>query len=171
MRNTSASVLATIEGPIVLVGHSYGGFVKTKAAPGDPDVDALVYIAASHPTRARPWKHLGIGAGLDARTRGIGDPPYTRPTGARASTATSIPGCTVSVFAADWIVARAAVLAVTQRPGEPTTLRRAVRATGVGDDPVVVLVATEDNVIPQTRSGSMAERAGATTVEVAPRTR
>src|ERR1700726_612692 len=44
-----SSVLATITGPIVLVGHSYGGFVITDAATGNPNVKALVYIAAFAP--------------------------------------------------------------------------------------------------------------------------
>ena len=43
------SILDTIDGPIVLVGHSYGGFVMTNAAAGDPDVEALVYVAAFAP--------------------------------------------------------------------------------------------------------------------------
>src|SRR5688572_16441648 len=40
-----SSVLDTIEGPIVLVGHSYGGAVITNAAAGHPNVVALVYVA------------------------------------------------------------------------------------------------------------------------------
>src|SRR5216684_7808415 len=44
-----ASVLASISGPIVLVGHSYGGEVITNAATGNPNVKALVYIAAFAP--------------------------------------------------------------------------------------------------------------------------
>ena len=40
------SILSTIEGPIVLVGHSYGGAVITNAATGNPNVEALVYVAA-----------------------------------------------------------------------------------------------------------------------------
>ncbi len=43
--------LSTIDGPVVLVGHSYGGAVITNAATGDPDVKALVYIAAYAPGR------------------------------------------------------------------------------------------------------------------------
>ena len=43
------SILDTIDGPVVLVGHSYGGFVMTNAAAGDPDVKALVYVAAFAP--------------------------------------------------------------------------------------------------------------------------
>ena len=44
-----SSVLDTIEGPIVLVGHSYGGAVITNAAVGHDNVEALVYIAAFAP--------------------------------------------------------------------------------------------------------------------------
>ena len=47
------TVLATINGPIVLVGHSYGGIVITDAAAGDPNVKALVYIAAFAPGTRR----------------------------------------------------------------------------------------------------------------------
>jgi pimeloyl-ACP methyl ester carboxylesterase len=41
--------LSTIKGPIVLVGHSYGGSVITNAAAGNPDVKALVYVDAAAP--------------------------------------------------------------------------------------------------------------------------
>jgi pimeloyl-ACP methyl ester carboxylesterase len=40
------SILATIDGPIVLVGHSYGGAVITNAATGNPNVKSLVYVVA-----------------------------------------------------------------------------------------------------------------------------
>jgi pimeloyl-ACP methyl ester carboxylesterase len=43
------SFLATVPGPIVLAGHSYGGMVITNAATGNPDVRALVYVAAYAP--------------------------------------------------------------------------------------------------------------------------
>src|SRR6267378_3753151 len=44
-----ASVLATVTGPIVLVGHSYGGEVITNAATGNTNVKALVYVAGFAP--------------------------------------------------------------------------------------------------------------------------
>jgi len=44
-----ADFLSTISGPIVLVGHSYGGFVTTNAATGNPNVKALVYVDAFIP--------------------------------------------------------------------------------------------------------------------------
>ena len=48
-----SSVLATISGPIVLVGHSYGGVVITNAATGNPNVKALVFVAAFAPDGGR----------------------------------------------------------------------------------------------------------------------
>ena len=54
------SVLDSIDGPIVLVAHSYGGMVITNAATGDPDVEALVYINGFAPaegeTAATTWR-------------------------------------------------------------------------------------------------------------------
>ena len=50
---TIAGFLKTIKGPIVLVGHSYGGEVITNAATGDSQVKALVYDDASLPDKAR----------------------------------------------------------------------------------------------------------------------
>ena len=44
-----ADFLKTIDGPIVLVGHSYGGSVITNAAEGNPNVKALVYVDAAAP--------------------------------------------------------------------------------------------------------------------------
>ncbi|MFE5029520.1 alpha/beta fold hydrolase [Streptomyces sp. NPDC056656] len=46
-----ASVLASVKGPAILVGHSYGGAVISQAAAGDPQVKALVYIAALLPDK------------------------------------------------------------------------------------------------------------------------
>ena len=48
--------LTTITGPVVLVGHSYGGAVITNAATGNPNVRSLVYVAAYAPPRARAWR-------------------------------------------------------------------------------------------------------------------
>ncbi|MET0455100.1 MAG: alpha/beta hydrolase, partial [Mycobacterium sp.] len=50
--------LATIKGPIVLVGHSYGGSVITNAAEGNPNVKALVYVDAAAPDVGETTKQL-----------------------------------------------------------------------------------------------------------------
>ena len=51
-------LLAQIDGPIVLVGHSYGGLVITNAATGNPNVKALVYIAAFAPAEGETGQQL-----------------------------------------------------------------------------------------------------------------
>src|SRR4051812_26057556 len=53
-----SSVLDTIDGPVVLVGHSYGGAVITNAAVGHPNVKALVYIAAFAPDQGESLVQL-----------------------------------------------------------------------------------------------------------------
>ena len=53
-----ASYLKTISGPIVLVGHSYGGSVITNAATGNPNVKALVYISAFAPDKGESAAEL-----------------------------------------------------------------------------------------------------------------
>ena len=68
---TIADLLKTIQGPIVLVGHSYGGAVITNAATGNHNVKALVYVDAFAPAKGesvlaldstRPGSALGAGA-------------------------------------------------------------------------------------------------------------
>src|SRR5207302_11467602 len=51
---TLSDFLKTLSGPVILVGHSYGGVVITNAATGDPDVKALVYINAFLPAQGEP---------------------------------------------------------------------------------------------------------------------
>ena len=63
-----ASYLKTIPGPIVLVGHSYGGFVITNAATGNPNVKALVYIDAFIPDQGEVLGALDAGSCLDPAT-------------------------------------------------------------------------------------------------------
>ena len=53
-----ADFLHTISGPIVLVGHSYGGAVITNAATGDPQVKALVYVDAFVPAQGQTLAQL-----------------------------------------------------------------------------------------------------------------
>jgi len=62
------SFLLSVKGPIILVGHSIGGFVTTEAAVGDPQVKALVYIAALMPDVGETATEL-IGHRCDGRRR------------------------------------------------------------------------------------------------------
>lgn len=60
-----AAYLRSITGPIVLVAHSYGGFVITNAARGIPNVEALVYIDAFVPDTGETLADLAVGSCLD----------------------------------------------------------------------------------------------------------
>ena len=69
---TIADLLKTIKGPIVLVGHSYGGAVITNAATGNRNVKALVYVDAFAPAQGRErarsgfeQARVGVGSGPD----------------------------------------------------------------------------------------------------------
>jgi pimeloyl-ACP methyl ester carboxylesterase len=156
------SVLDTIEGPIVLAGHSYGGAVLTNAATGRPNVKALVYIAAFAPDAGdtvagilglNPGSHLGPDA-LIFRPHPGGVDGYVSPAHFR------------DVFAADINKDQAAVMAATQRPGDSTTLQQPSGPPAWATVPSWYLVATEDHLIPPATQRFMAARAGATTVEV-----
>ena len=132
------SVLQTIDGPIVLVGHSYGGAVISNAARGVDNVKALVYIAAFAPDTGEtleqlvtmnPGTHITPDA-LDAR-------PYPLPDGTQASTCTSRPRSS----------ARRSPATCPAGPpadaGHPAAVlgrrvRRALRCPGVEDGPVLV---------------------------------
>src|SRR5258708_9181454 len=82
---TVADFLKTISGPIVLVGHSYGGSVITNAAAGDKNVKALVYVDAAAPAAGETTAQLsGSGSALGAAPDTLYDMvPYPgAPTGA-----------------------------------------------------------------------------------------
>jgi pimeloyl-ACP methyl ester carboxylesterase len=157
-----SSILATISGPIVLVGHSYGGMVMTDAATGNPNVKALVYIAAFAPDvgdsiATLEAKNPGSEVGLSALTLR----PY--PGGVDAYITPSV---FHGVFCADVPTSTAAVMAATQRP-----IDAAVEAEPSGPPawrtiPSWYLVASDDHAIPPATERFMAKRAGATTVEI-----
>lgn len=157
------SVLDTIQGPVVLVGHSYGGFVMTNAAEGDPDVGALVYVAAFAPAEGETVEQLtGMNPGS-----GLADPANLvvrrHPDGADGYIA---PGAFRQIFAADLPRADAAVLAASQRPADLATLRDRSGTPAWDDVPSWYVVAGRDNTIPPATQRFMAERAGSSTVEL-----
>ena len=159
-----ADYLQTISGPIVLVGHSYGGAVITNAAVGNPNVKALVYVNAFIPdqgessldlVQARPGSHLG------------GDPstvfnfvPYP---GAPAGDADVYvkPSVFRDALAADLSPAAAEVLAATQRPITFSALAEKSGPPAWKTIPSWAVVGTADNAIPPAEQLVMAKRANA----------
>jgi pimeloyl-ACP methyl ester carboxylesterase len=167
---TLAGFLATVSGPIVLVGHSYGGMVITNAAAGNPNVKALVYVDAYIPARgdtlqgltgARPGSCLAV---PDPRTVFTFAPIPGAPAG--DVDAYVKPGVFASCFANGLPAGQAAVLAATQRPLATGTLTDPSGAPAWAAIPSWAVVGTADHVIPPAEQLFMATRAHAHITEV-----
>jgi len=117
------AVLAGIDGPIVLVGHSYGGVVITNAATGNPNVEALVYVAAFAPDLGDTVESLGM-LGTDGRLgpATLDLRPYPAPPGFPPLEGYIKLGVFHDIFAADLSRRQARVMALSQRPAALATL-------------------------------------------------
>jgi len=152
--------LDSLSGPIVLVGHSYGGAVITNAATGDPNVRALVYVDAFAPDKGENVSQL---AGPDSAlsvdpTTVFNFVPATLP-----PTATTDLYINTSTFLTSFAngvpITQARVLAVSQRPA---TLGPITEPSGVPawrTIPSWYLIGTRDKIIPPAAERAMAERA------------
>ena len=115
------SVLATITGPIVLVGHSYGGAVITNAARGVPNVKALVYVGAFVPDEGESITtaydaSTYPGSLLGPTTTEVRPAPNPAAAGGQDLDIYIQAAHFREVFAGDQSPARALTLAATQRP-------------------------------------------------------
>src|SRR6476659_2271850 len=164
-RNDSAylsSVLATISGPIVLVGHSYGGVVITNAATGNPNVKALVYVAAFAPDQGETvGQLLAMNPGSQAAPPNLTFRPYPHGVDVYIT-----PSAFRGVFCADLPAKTAAVMAANQRPIDASALGQPSGEPAWKTIPSWYLVAKNDQAIPPATERFMAQRAGATTVEI-----
>jgi pimeloyl-ACP methyl ester carboxylesterase len=159
-----SSFLQTIQGPVVLVGHSYGGAVITNAALGSPDVEALVYVDAFIPDQG---ESVGQLAGAQPGSAlAVADPttvfklvPYAGgPPG--DLDAYILPTVFRTAFANDLGPRTAAVLAATQRPVTLSALGTPSGPPAWKSLPSWALVGTLDRVLPPAEQQIMAERAG-----------
>jgi pimeloyl-ACP methyl ester carboxylesterase len=157
-----SSILATISGPIVLVGHSYGGVAITNAATGNSNVKALVYVAGFAPDQGETvGQMLAMNPGSQAAPPNLTFRPY--PGGVDTYIT---PSAFRSVFCADVPATTAALMAATQRPIEAGALGEPSGAPAWKTIPSWYLVASNDQAIPPATERFMAKRAGATTVEI-----
>ena len=157
-----ASVVATISGPVILVGHSYGGVLITNAATGNPNVKALVYVAAFAPDSGETLGQLlAMNPGSEAVPPNLTFRPY--PGGVDVYIT---PSAFHEVFCADVQQKTADVMAAEQRPLEAATLAQASGTPAWKTIPSWYLVAKDDHAIPPATERFMAQRAGATTREV-----
>lgn len=164
------SVLDTVQGPVVLVGHSYGGSVITEAAAGDPDVKALVYIAAFIPDAGESAGELAgkfPGSTLGETLNTSSYPLSVGGTGTGTGTELTIQQDRFHhQFAADVPATTAAIMAATQRPVSTLALEEKASQAAWKSIPSYALVAGQDYNIPAKAEQWMAERAGAHTVTV-----
>ncbi|MFF3949269.1 alpha/beta fold hydrolase [Streptomyces sp. NPDC001902] len=161
-----ASVLKSVDGPVVLAGHSYGGAVISQAADGDPKVKALVYVAAFIPEKGESALQLSnaypgstLGPNLDAVPFPLAD----------GGTGTDLYIKTDSFhdqFAADVPQSVTDLMAATQRPVAAAALEETATAAAWRSIPSWSLVATADRNIPPAAQRFMSERAKARTVEL-----
>jgi pimeloyl-ACP methyl ester carboxylesterase len=148
--------LATQSGPVILVGHSYGGAVITEAG-NDPKVAGLVYVAAFAPDKGESVSSL-----IKDPPPGAPVPPILPPQDGylfpdKAKFAAS--------FAADVSAEAAAFMADSQVPWGVEALSGTITEPAWRSKPSWYLVATDDRMIPPDAQRAMSKRAGSTVVE------
>ncbi|WP_329139000.1 alpha/beta hydrolase [Streptomyces sp. NBC_01476] len=161
-----ASVLAGVKGPVVLVGHSYGGTVITQAAAGNPNVKALVYVAAFAPDTGETVAALNAkNPGSHITQDALNPVPYTQSGGSGVDLYIK-PADFADIFAGGLPSSTTAELAATQRPIDANALNEPVTAAAWKTIPSWYLVAENDHAISPATERFMARRAHAHTVEV-----
>jgi pimeloyl-ACP methyl ester carboxylesterase len=156
-----ADFLKTIPGPIVLVGHSYGGAVITNAATGNPNVKALVYVDAAAPA---PGETNGQLSGADSI--------LAKDTPAQLFTTAAIPGAPagdselylnenifVHHFANDLPPAQAEELWASQRGAAQAAFDTPSKTAAWKTIPSWYFISTGDQIITPTSELAMAKRA------------
>jgi pimeloyl-ACP methyl ester carboxylesterase len=152
--------LSTIPGPIVLVGHSYGGFVITNAATGNSNVKALVYVDAFIPGAGDTLGSL-TGTGSCLGSNAFNAVPYPNAQNNDVDLyikQSVVPGC----FASGLPASQAAVIAATQRPLALSTFGQQLTGPPAWMTiPSWAVIGTADKVLPPAQQTSMAQRASA----------
>jgi pimeloyl-ACP methyl ester carboxylesterase len=160
------SVAAETDGPVLLVGHAYGGAVITTAGAQTGNVVGLVYIAAFALDAGESI--LDIGARFPQSSLPLALRPVTYPHGGAVGVELYIKrDAFPEVFAADLPARVSRVLAVAQRPIAAAAFEETVQAAAWKTRPTWYGGATADQVIHPGAQRFMAQRAGAHTVEVA----
>ncbi len=155
-----ASAVATIKGPVVLVGHSYGGAVVTQPALALPNVKALVYVDADALDAGESVLDIAqrfpgkLGGALAPRPIAGGVDLYIDPASFH------------SVFAADVSARLAARMLTAQRPVTQAALEEKSGTPTWRSRPSWFLIGTQDQAIPLAAQRFMAKRAKATTLDV-----
>jgi pimeloyl-ACP methyl ester carboxylesterase len=157
-----SGILKTIPGPVILVGHSYGGSVISNAAVGNDNVKALVFVAAFAPEPGEsalalsgkfPGATLGAALAPPVPLASGGNDLYVKQSEFRGP------------FAADLPVAAAKLAAATQRPATDIALGEPSRESAWKTLPSWFIYGSADNAIPAAAHAFMADRAKARRVQ------
>jgi pimeloyl-ACP methyl ester carboxylesterase len=161
-----AGVLKQIQGPIVLVAHSYGGAVISEAATQVPNVKALVYLDAlaleAGESNADIAQRFPGAAIFDA----LRPQPFPQADGTEGTEFFIDPAAFHSVFAADLPAGVAAVMATAQRPLALAGNNEKSTAPAWKTIPSWYLIGRQDRVFTAAAQRFMAKRAHAHTVEI-----
>ena len=164
-----AALLGTISGPMVLVGHSYGGAVLSNAAAGNQQVQALVFIAGWMPDEGESIQQL-----LESEVFGdslvpaaLRPVPFTNPDGSEVVDLYLDRELFPETFAADVDPETAAQMAATQRPWSAAAAATPSGPPGWRSIPSWYLLGTQDRAIPPAGQRFMAERGNAKIEELA----
>jgi pimeloyl-ACP methyl ester carboxylesterase len=160
-----ASVMRTIDGPIVLVAHSYGGAVITEAANLVSNVKALVYLDALALDAGE--SNLGITERFPNHFADALLPrPFPQPDGTQGTDLYIDPAKFHSLFAADVPAKVAARMASAQRPVSLAAAQETSTEPAWKTIPSWYLIGRQDKVIAPAAQRFMAKRAGAHTVAI-----
>jgi pimeloyl-ACP methyl ester carboxylesterase len=162
-----AEVLDATPGPVVAVGHSYGGAVITNAAAKAKNVAGLVYVAAFAPDEGEALGDVEAGSKDSVLNSAL--VPHHYPTGNGGDEGVEFaidPTKFHDAFAADLPAEQTALMAATQRPVAESAFSERNGPPAWKDKPTWAVVATGDKAAGADVTRSMAKRAGANITEV-----
>jgi pimeloyl-ACP methyl ester carboxylesterase len=161
-----ASFLGQIQGPVLAVGHSYGGAVLTNAATDAENVVGLVYVAAQAPDEGETLAAIESDSRDSVLLSALVPLQYPTGNGGAATEFAIDPAKIQDAFAADLPPEQTAVMAATQRPIAEASFSEESGPPAWKSKPSWAVVATGDKAVGSDVARSMAERAGATITEV-----
>jgi pimeloyl-ACP methyl ester carboxylesterase len=161
-----AAVLAQIEGPVVAVGHSYGGAVITNAATDAKNVVGLVYVAAFAPDEGETLGAVEAGSKDSVLNAALVPRQYPTANGESATEFYIDPPKVRDAFAGDLDDGEAALIGAGQRPVAELAFSEPSGPPAWKNRPAWAVVATGDRAAGADVVRSMAERAGAKITEI-----
>jgi pimeloyl-ACP methyl ester carboxylesterase len=162
-----ASFINQVDGPVLAVGHSYGGMIITNAVPNTTNVVGLVYVAAFAPDEGETL--AGIVGRSDDSVLTTAVLEYQYPTGNGDETATELiidPAKFRDVFTADLPQLQSDVYGLSQRPIAAGALGEQTTKVAWKNLPTWAAVGTADRAAGSDVVRSMAQRADATITEI-----